>query len=81
LHDLVSFSLLEGPSGAATTATSAQADFISGWKWLRSWAVKDGLAVSNHELKSLYGAALVEGECKGLQPLLSILKDEVASAL
>ena len=84
LHDLVreeGISLLQGPSGAATLSTSAQPEFRRGWRWLRSWAVKDGLTVTDQALKSLYDAAIVEGESGGLVALLGILKDEVASAL
>jgi hypothetical protein len=43
--------------------------------------VKDGLTVTDQALKSLYDAAIVEGESGGLVALLGILKDEVASAL
>lgn len=84
LHDLVregGISLLQGPSGAAALSTSAQPEFRRGWRWLRSWAVKDGLTVTDQALKSLYDAATVEGESGGLVALLGILKDEVASAL
>jgi hypothetical protein len=72
---------LQGPSGAAALSTSAQPEFRRGWRWLRSWAVKDGVTVTDQALKSLYDNAMVEAQCGGLASLLVILKDEVAAAL
>jgi hypothetical protein len=85
LHDLVmegGISLLQGPSGAAAATTSAQPEFRRGWRWLRSWAVKDGATITNQDLKRLYDSAVAEGESsEALAALLSVLKDEVAAAL
>jgi hypothetical protein len=85
LHDLVmegGISLLQGPSGAAAATTSAQPEFRQGWRWLRSWAVKDATTITNQDLKCLYDSAVAEGEnSDALAALLSVLKDEVAAAL
>jgi hypothetical protein len=84
LHDLVEeqgISLLQGPSGATSLTTGAQPEFRRGWKWLRSWAVKDGVTVSNQVLKSLYETAVTASDPDALKSLLGILKDEVAAAL
>ncbi len=75
-------SLLQGPSGAVTPTTIAQPEFRRGWRWLRSWALKDGVTVDNLQLQSLYEAAMLAGQSDGaLQSLLGFLKDEVAAAL
>ena len=74
-------SLLRGPSGATLLTTSAQPEFRRGWRWLRSWALKDGVTISNQDLKSLHDAAITSGESDALKSLLSMLKDEVAAAL
>jgi hypothetical protein len=80
LHDLAregGVSLLHGPSGAA----SAQPEFARGWSWLRSWAVKDGVTVSNQQLKCMYDAAVTGEDCTGVAGLLAVLKDEVAAVI
>jgi len=77
-------SLFNGPAcanGAASLTTSAQQEFARGWRWLRSWAVKEGVTVSNQELKLLADAAMLDGDSEGLKALLGMLKDEVAAAL
>ncbi len=74
-------SLLQGPSGATSLTTASQPEFRRGWKWLRSWAVKDGVTVSNQVLKSLYETAVTASDPDALKSLLGILKDEVAAAL
>jgi hypothetical protein len=48
---------------------------------MRSWALKDGVTISNEDLKSLHDAAITSGESDALKSLLSMLKDEVAAAL